>query len=411
MTRRRLLTGLSGAGLVVAAGGGTTAWWLGTRNGTASRSTKTSDPFDIPPPARTPVERLDHRLDSDEPAGDHPANIWSLSDVADIYSPGLLPVRDVLVFGAASGGIAGHDVTNGKRRWSAPDILVKSGYLSLSDRLVVCADTQGALRTFVPSTGVAKWTCAEAEAATMLAADAEAVYVLTTGGEVRSVGRSDAKVRWTATVPADFRENLINPAVVGQGRLVLAASNGSVLAVRTGDGRAAWSRTADLDEHDIKVRPAISGDTAYVNGRTLEARRLSDGNTIWSIKCTGAGARDGWGSPAVDAEAVYAGDGNHPTRLDKRDGSRMWTPEQTGYAGESMTSLDKSRILVAAHAVWAFDSTGMNANPTELIAAKVADGQQVWGYPLPDFDTVRLAAAGNRVFVMYDSELEALTTF
>lgn len=409
--RRRLLAGLAGAGVVVAAGGGTTAWWLGTRDDTASRSTRTNDPFDIPPAVRTPVERLDHRLGKDEPAGDHPASIWSLSDVADVYSPGLLPVRDVLVLGVASGGIAGYDVANGKRRWSAPDILAKGGYLSLSDRLVAGVDGQGALRTFVPSTGVAKWVCPDAEAATVLAADTEALYVLTKGGRVRSVGRSDAKIRWTATVPVDFRENLINPAVVGQGRLVLTASDGSVLAVRTSDGRAAWTRTAHFDEHDIKVRPAVSGDTVYINGGALEACRLSDGKTIWSTKSTGGGARDGWGSPAVDGEAVYASDGNHPMRLDKRDGSRMWTPERTGYVGESMTSLDKSRILVAAHAVWAFDSSGLRSYPTELVAAKAADGRQVWRYPLPDFDNVRLAASGNRVFVMYDSALEALTTF
>jgi len=411
LTRRRLLTGLSGAGVAVAAASGTTAWWLGTRDGTASRSPKTSGPFDIPPAVRTPVERLDRRLGRDEPVGDHPANIWSLSDVADIYSPGLLPVRDVLVFGAASGGIAGHDVTNGKRRWSAPDIMAKGGYLSLSDRLVACVDSQGALRTFVPSTGEAKWVCSDAEAATMLAADAEAVYVLTKEGSVRSVGRSDAKVRWTATVPADFRENLINPAAVGQGRLVLSASNGSVLAVRTSDGRAAWIRTAQFDEHDIKVRPFIYGSTVYVNGRALEARRLSDGETIWSTKSTGGSVRDGWGSPAVGAEAIYASDGNYPMRLDMRDGSRMWTPERTGHVGKTMTSLDKSRILVAVHAVWAFDSSGMESYPTQLIAAKAADGDEVWRYPLPHFDNVRLAAAGNRVFVMYDSALEALTTF
>jgi eukaryotic-like serine/threonine-protein kinase len=409
-TRRRLITGLSAAGLVVAAGGGTTAWWLGTQDGTPHRAGKKSDPFDIPPAVRTPAQKPDREPGTDETTHGSPTLIWALDDVADVYSPVLLPVRDVLVLGSAGGGIAAYGVTHGKRRWSASRIVAKAGYLSLSDRLVVGTDDRGTLRTYVPSTGEPKWTCAAAGATTLLAADAEAVYVLTKDGRLRSVGRSDAKVRWTETVPADFRKDVVTPGAVGQGRLVLAASNGSVLAVRTSDGRTAWT-AAPVVPDDTRVRTAVYEDVAYFNGKSLEARRLSDGKTVWSTKAAGGSAREGWGAPAVYADAVYATEGSYPMRLDKRDGSRMWTPERTGLLVQPMTAADKSRVVRAGHGLWAIAYGLSEGSPMQIKTARATTGDQVWQYELPEFGDGRLASAGNRLFVMHDSWVDTLTVF
>ncbi|MEU8971532.1 serine/threonine-protein kinase [Streptomyces monashensis] len=404
VTRRRLLTGLSAAGVVVAAGGGATSWWLGTRDGATPR-TKTSDPFDIPPAVRAPVEPLDQ----DKSGTGGPATLWSLTDVADVYSPVLLPVRDVIVFGSASGGIGAYDVRDGKHRWSALSLTAKAGYLSLSDRLVVGTDNQGVLRTFVPSTGEPKWTCPAAEAATLLAADAEAVYVLTKEGTLRCVGRSDARVRWTVTLPADFRKDVTTPGAIGEGRLVMGASNGSVLAVRTSDGRAAWCQT-QLDSDNILVCPAVYGDAVYFNGKTLEARRLSDGAAIWSAKASD-GTHPGWGRPAVYVDAVYATKGSYLKCLDKRDASDLWTPERTGSYAWPMTTADKGHVMLAAHGVWAFDFGFSDSDSMVVKTARAADGEKKWFYDLPKFDYGRLATVGNRVFVMHDSSVAALSTF
>jgi outer membrane protein assembly factor BamB len=408
VTRRRLITGLSAAGAVVAAGGGTTAWWLGTRGGTAHQPRK-SDPFDIPPAVRTPVQRLERQPGRDEQIYGRPDVLWSMSDVVDVYSPVLLPVRDVIVFGSPGGGIAAHDVRNGKRRWVAPAVVAKGGYLSLSDRLVAGADRNGTLRTFVASTGQPKWTCPAAEAVTLLAADAEAVYVLTENGRLRSIGRSDAEVRWTTTVPADFRKDLVNPGETAQGTLVVAAANGSVLAVRTSDGRTAWTRAADLDPDEIVVRPAVHGDTAYVNGTTLQARRLSDGELIWSAKTW---QDTYWGGPRAYPDAVYATKDVYPMRLDKRDGSDLWASERTHVSVRPMTAVASSRIVLAGHGVWAIDyGLDDSDGSMQIKTARSAEGEQVWRYGIPRFDHGRFATAGNRVFLMHDSSVDALTTF
>ncbi|MER6620354.1 PQQ-binding-like beta-propeller repeat protein [Streptomyces sp. NPDC000931] len=107
-------------------------------------------------------------------------------------------------------------------------------YLSLSDRLVA-ADRDGTLVTFVASTGEPKWT-SPARAASLLAADTEAVYVITEDGRVRAIGRSDAKVRWTVQVDADLGRKAASRGLAAQRRLVITAADGSVVALDTADG-------------------------------------------------------------------------------------------------------------------------------------------------------------------------------
>ncbi|MEV2190137.1 protein kinase [Streptomyces phaeochromogenes] len=399
LTRRRLIAGLSAAGVVVA-GGGTTAWLLGTGEGATGRTT--SSPFAVPPAVPVPTQRLAAQVDTGSGGLGRPPTIWALENAADVYSPYLLPVRDVIVFGAASGGIAAYGVKDGKRRWSAPRVVTRNGYLSLSDRLVVGADSQGALRTYVPSTGEPKWTCPAAEAGLLLAADKEAVYLVTKDDRLRSVGRADAKVRWTVTVPADFRKKLLAPAVVGPGRLVMAALGGNFLAVDTSNGRTAWSR---LDQVETRIRPAVRGDIAYLNGKTLDAVRLSDGERIWSTKPQGGTYRTRWGPVTVSGDALYAAEGIYPTRLDARDGSPVWSghPSATvAYAG---------RVLPQGHAVWSIDDGLKDTDPMEIDTARTSDGSRQWRYELPNTEYRLLAADGNRVFFLHNTKVVALATF
>ncbi|MEV2217934.1 PQQ-binding-like beta-propeller repeat protein [Streptomyces sp. NPDC050997] len=400
VTRRRLLTGLGAGGVVVAGGGGTAAWWLGSRGSQGGSSGQAkSDPFDIPAAVPTPMASLDSKGGENLLTGaKQPTIIWSKSDVVDVYSRPLLPVRDVIVFGAASGGIAAYDVRDGSTRWSASDIRTKSGYLSLSDRLVIGADKRGVLRTFVPSTGTPKWTCPAAEAAMLLAADKDAVYFVTLDDKLRSVRRADAKVRWTATVPADFRKKLLNPAAIGQGKLVMSTSDGNVLVVRTSDGRKEWAR---LDHAEVTVRPAVHGDTVYINAKNLDARRLSDGKLIWSANIYDP---EEWGPPEAHANVVYANGGDVTRCLDARDGSELWHAYNDAD--------DASPALLQGNAVWTLHANSNSRSPSVLVSAiRSFDGEEKWTYKLPAASYLRMAADGNRVFVMKDSNVVTFSTF
>ncbi|MDX2597574.1 protein kinase [Streptomyces sp. WI03-4A] len=397
VTRRRLLTGLAAGGAVLAGGGGTAAWWLGSGSGSTK---KKSDPFDIPPAVPVPLQKLDIKGVKDPFGSDvEPTELWELGDVADAYSRQLLPIGNVVVFGIATGGIAAFDVRNAARRWSAPRLRTKSGYLSLSDRLVIGADGKGVLRTFVPSTGEAKWTCPAAEAATLLAADADAVYFVTKDQRLRSVNRSNARIRWTSTVPADFRGKLLNPAVVGQGKLVMSTSDGNVLVVHTSDGRKAWAR---LDQAEVTVRPAVYDDTVYINGRSLDARRLSDGEKVWSTRLGDWETDwDKWGPPKAYDDAVFANAGDGTRRLNRDDGKVAWDAfDSADYA---------SPVLRQGTALWSFHSYNTaGGGLREIKASRASDGESVRSHSLGTPEYMRLAAAGNRVFVMHDS---AVTTF
>ncbi|WP_328632216.1 serine/threonine-protein kinase [Streptomyces sp. NBC_00356] len=391
MSRRRLLTTLGVGGAVAAVGGGTAAWWYGSRPDSAL--------FDVPAAVRTPVQAL-----KSKPADDYSENggtmkLWSVT-TADATSPELLPVRDVLVFALGSGGIGAYGVKNGKRRWSADGLRARSGYVSLADRLVVGADEQGTLHTFVPSTGAAKWTCEQAEAETLLAAGADAVYMITKDDRLRCVNSEDAEVRWTVTVPAKFRGKLHGPAAVGGGVLVVPSTDGTVLAVRTSDGRTAWQQS---EESESVVRPAIADGMVYLNNKTLEAYRLRDGNREWStFQLGGANSvYSKWGPPEVRGNKVYANAVDVTRCHNRANGEQEWFA-----VGPSTTS----RVLTQGTSIWSVDD-GDGIGELQLKGIPQKDGKNAWTtrYPRPHY--TQLAAGGNRVFLLMDSTVQALSVF
>ncbi|MFF8401795.1 protein kinase [Streptomyces sp. NPDC015684] len=391
VTRRRLLTGLAGGGTVLAAGGGTTAWWLLRQE----RADRAADPFRIPPAVRTPEARLLSADDGDFVVGGSPKALWRADVGADPDSRDPLPVRDVVVIGVY-GGVGAFNVVDGKKRWQVQDLL-PGHYLSLSDRLVVALDTDGTVRTFVPSTGRAKWT-ADADAAALLAADDEAVYVMTKDHRLRSVGRADARIRWTARIPPEFRGRISVRAAVDSGRLVLATVDGHLLVVATRDGSEAWRH---LDQaKDVALSPVARDGVVYVNGRTLAAHRITDGTRIWSKETRDMyRAPAEWGPPTVSGDSVYALAGMFPERRDTGEGGKKWTARSDA-SGDS-------RILLQGTGVWMID----HAYKTDVNAVDVETGDGGFTYRLPEAEHHGIAVGGNRAFVRNDALLCALPVF
>ncbi|MFI0224668.1 protein kinase domain-containing protein [Streptomyces lydicus] len=394
VSRRRLLTGLAAGGAVLAAGGGAAAaWWP---RPPAPPGNKV-DLFAFPPAARTPVAHVLNPDDGDMIVGGSPKELWVVHGLgADTPAP--LPVRDVIVFGTRDGGIAAHNVVDGKRRWAARDIKPTGRYLSLSDRLIAAVDAKGTLRTFVPSTGERRWT-ADVRAHQLLAADDEAVYLVTEDHRLRAVDRSDATVRWTVRSPEGFRGTLAPPGVAAEGRLVVSTDKGDVLAFATSDGRRVWE---SRDQWDALIRPAVHGSTVYLNGTTLTARRLADGKELWKVEARDAAwhKHQDWG-PATpyDDDLLYATHGNWARKIKRSDGSKIL--ECRGTADLSCP------VLAQGNGVWSIDE----AIWKQVNAVDQRTGYLVWEYKLPEAERRWLAAAGNRVFVMNDEALYALPVF
>ncbi|MEV0370521.1 PQQ-binding-like beta-propeller repeat protein [Streptomyces sp. NPDC050636] len=394
LTRRRMLTGLAAGGVVLAAGGGAAvAWWPRPQK----QPTKKVDLFAFPPAAKTPDAHVLNANDGDFIVGGSPKELWGPVEAVADDSPAPLPVRDVIVFGAWGGGIAAYNVVDGKRRWAVRDIKATGRYLSLSDRLIAAVDAKGTLRTFIASTGEPRWT-ADADADCLLAADDDSVYVLTKDRRLRAVGRSDAKIRWTAPLAGDFRGKVSPPGVTAHGRLVLATEDGSVVAVDTADGHQVW----DLRKQwDAQVRPAVHGTTVYVNGKTLTARRISDGKELWTVEEKDAWHKhEDWGpATAYDDDTLYATHGIWARKMKCSDGSKIWDSRGTSALAPP--------VLVQGQGAWYIDEEIWN----QVTASDLASGYVVWHYKLPGADRRWLVADGNRVFVMNGKELYALPVF
>ncbi|TJZ53101.1 hypothetical protein FCH28_18385 [Streptomyces piniterrae] len=395
LTRRRLLTGLAAGGVVLAAGGGAAvALWPRTP---APPPGKTN-PFAFPPAVKTPEAHVLNANDGDFIVGGSPKELWGPVEALADDSPAPLPVRDVIVFGAWGGGIAAHNVVDGKRRWAVKDIRGKGRYLSLSDRLVAAVDTKGTLRTFVASTGEPRWT-AHADADCLLAADDDSVYLLTKDRRLRAVGRSDAKIRWTVPVAKEFRGRISPPGVAAHGRLILGTEDGNVLAVDTADGHHVWDVRK---QWDAPIRPAVHGTTVYLHGRTLTARRIGDGKELWTVEAKDPAwhKHEDWGpATAYDDGTLYATHGNWARKIKGSDGSKIFECRGTA-------DLDRP-VLVQGNGVWFIDEDIWN----QVTAVDQRTGYIVWEYKLPEVDRRWLVADGNRVFIMNGRSLYALPVF
>ncbi|MET9447501.1 serine/threonine-protein kinase [Streptomyces cinerochromogenes] len=396
-SRRLLLTAVTAGGAVLAAGGAGTGWWLLRGN------TKKKDLFTYPPAAKTPTARLLSADDGDYIIGGSPKPLWKNPDATDAESAAPLPVRDVVIVGSILNGVVALNVVDGKRRWSAPKMRMSCRYLSLSDRLVVAADDEGTLHTFVPSTGEPKWT-AEADAEVLLTADAQAVYLLTKDHRLRAVSRSDATIRWTVRMPEDFRKTVLPRPVVEQGRLVVTTTTGHALAVNTHSGRTEWT-ARNLAEQRYLV-PAARNGIVYLNGRTLSARRISDGKEVWARtkKHYYDDENYEWSWPSVHGDLVFTSacdDYGSPYAFDLREGKQRWD-------GATSTKSGDHQILLQGNGVWLLDDEG----PTVRTLTTAGYAEEIWSYELPGSgDTVRMAAAGNRVFAVRGTALHALPVF
>ncbi|MFD8543208.1 protein kinase [Streptomyces sp. NPDC059649] len=385
LPRRRLLVAAAGGAALLAAGGGT-AWWLTRDDG----GDTPSDPFDIPPAAKVRAAPLGSAEGTPKP-------LWGpLQGVADAGSPAPLPVRDVVVFAASGGGIAARRVTDGRERWRIGDAKAEAGYLSIGDRLVATADRKGTLRTWVAATGSPRWTV-DAEVGALLAADAHAVYLLTSDGRLRCVG-TDGKVRWTRRPPLPLPGG--HPvAALGAGRLVLCTEKGDVAAVRAEDGARAWVRKGQAEG---PLRPAVDGTTVYLGGRSLAAVEAAGGRELWALDPLRPPRRGvyGWGPPTVAGGVVYALDCD-ALRSVRADGSQAASPVMIAGVAPPWRP-----PVVQGNSVWVVESdeTGVSGLP------RSGEGQPQT-YALAGSRSRSTAASGNRLFVLNGTTLLALSVY
>ncbi|MEU5832645.1 PQQ-binding-like beta-propeller repeat protein [Streptomyces diacarni] len=306
-SRRRLLAGLAGGGVVVAVGGGAGAgaWYLLGRD------------------EDDPHERDAEPLATYE-AGKPPSPLWGPFEVVRDEAPAPVPLRDVVVVAAKGGGLHAFDVRNGGRRWKAR-LPLGSGPLLVTgaeEPVLLAADRSGEVLG-LGADGKRRWS-ASADAAVLLAADSEAVYLTTKSNKLRAVGLTTHKPRWTTKLPAESSAEHPARAVVTNGRLVVHGADGKVACVDTGSGRPVWGPRKQSAEGTALTPAAGRGadGLVYLGGRRLTALSPADGSQKWAQP---AAEVSGWGAPAVRGKVLYAANAADVEARRTADGTGTWT--------------------------------------------------------------------------------------
>ncbi|MFI9290102.1 serine/threonine-protein kinase [Streptomyces gardneri] len=361
-SRRRFLTSAAVGVAVLGAGGGAGAWWL-------SRDGEKSPTADVPPAVATPEAAFVSLIDS--APGKAPKTLWGPLDVTAPSGHLPLPVRDVLIVQAKTGGLLALSVADGKERWRAKDIDADAGFVSVADRLVVGVDKEGALNAFVASTGKPVWQT-QSDVEDLLAADDTHVYLVTKDNELRAVDAWTLGTAWTRPMTSPQSSDGPAKAATGGKRLVVHGRDGHVEAVDTTTGETVWKSKGQGTHGQA---PSISGNTVYLGGPNLLVRRLDEGDFLWKEETRNLSDRlRGFGSPIADGDTVVAVDA-------------YWAFRFTTVADARHASQEWSEIL------------GELGTPEGTLTAPAVEGTTVW-LPEPDDSAVRVVnkTTGDKLF-------------
>jgi eukaryotic-like serine/threonine-protein kinase len=168
----------------------------------------------------------------------------------------------------------------------------------------------------------------------------------------------------------------------------------------TDDGSLVWERRDQAEKASLS--PAARDGVVYVNGKTLAAFRITDGEKIWSRRTEDMYSKPAeWGPVSVYGESVYAAGGMLPERLAISDGSPVWNSQQAGSSsGDSPILLQGTGLLMIN-----------DDYKTEVNAVTLESAWEGWTYELPEAEHHGIAVGGNRAFVTNDDLLCALPVF
>ncbi|MFC9700116.1 serine/threonine-protein kinase [Streptomyces sp. NPDC056943] len=392
-SRRRFLTGAAVGVAVLGAGGGAGAWWL-------NRGEAKSPTADVPPAVPTPEAAFISIVDS--PYGKTPEPLWGPQEVAAADGELPLPVRNVLIVQARTGGLIALSVETGKERWRAKEIDADAGFVSVADRLVVGVDENGVAHAFVASTGKPVWQ-SQNDVDGLLAADDTHVYLVSKDNELRALNAWTLATTWTRPMTSPLSAVGRAKAAVGRKRLVIHGRDGYVAALHTETGETDW----DLKDQGTDGEPPVLGDNiAYLVSRSLTARRLDRGDYLWDQELLSETSSP-WGTPAVDGEYVIAAHGytvnRYSTMMDMRHPVSDWYATLDGLGPDARTL---NPPAVAGSTVWLHSPDNshiqvlhkVTSNP--LFTAKI---EREGAY--------QLASDGNRVFIARGGRIFAMPVY
>ncbi|MFE1311513.1 PQQ-binding-like beta-propeller repeat protein [Streptomyces sp. NPDC058755] len=387
-SRRRFLAGLGAGGALLAAGGGTTAWWM-LRD-------------DFPPAGDAPPAKLI----KDPSSGNYydnkpPRPFWGPLKVAATDSPAPLVLRDVVIFASADGGLTARKITDGTEKWALPDIDATARYVAVGRTQFAAVDGKGNLHIHDASTSERLWSVSLG-VTRVLASDGSTVYTATADDNLRAVDRTSHKNRWPAPTAYVAPIGKTAEAAADDGYLVVSCEDGTVFAFNSRTGKKAWDLTGQ--NKGTTFAPLIADETVYLGGNDLIACRLSDGEEVWKALGT-------WGPPILEGDYVLSVDGGgewstydqRPVRFSAGTGDE----DSDWYAAPEGDDAPMAAPLIQGHSMWLVEG-----GDTKGVTALNKDtGDRAWTYKPERGGTWRMAAAGNRVFLLNGGEAVAMPVF
>ncbi|KQX17279.1 serine/threonine protein kinase [Streptomyces sp. Root431] len=394
-SRRRFLTAAAVGVAVLGAGGGAGAWWL-------SRDGEKSPTADVPPAVATPEAAFVSLIDS--APGEAPKTLWGPLDVTAPSDHLPLPVRDVLIVRAKTGGLLALSVTDGRERWRAKEIDADAGFVSVADRLVVGGDENGALNAFVASTGAPVWQTGS-DVQDVLAADGTHVYVVTKDDQLRAVNAWTLTTAWTRPMTSPRSSSGPAKAATGGKRLVVHGRDGHVEAMDTTTGETVWKSKGQGTHGQA---PSISGNTVYLGGPNLMARRLDEGDFLWKEETHNLGDRQfGFGSPTAEGESVVAVDGYMAFRFSTVVEARHASTEWSDVLGE----LGATQGTITAPAVEGTTVWLPEPDDSAVRVVKKTTREKLFSARMEGGGPYQLASDAHRVFIARGGQIAAMPVY
>lgn len=225
----------------------------------------------------------------------------------------------------------------------------------------------------------------------VVASDGKNVYTVSHDGNVYAFGLKDGAKVWDKSLDLPFSGG---PAV-GDGLVVVAASNGTVVALKAATGEESWQVSVN---DEVVSAPAIGSGTIVVHTTDDHVIALSEdtGKLLWNISREPPSlALRGSSSPVIDGDTVYVGlNTGRLLALKLADGTQRWDAAVSRPTGsDELSQLDDLDGVVAADAgnLYAVTYHGKVAS----IAS--ATGQIVWSRDMSSYTGV--SDNGNYIYI------------
>lgn len=359
--------------------------------------------------------------------------------------PGTAAIADETAYLAAGSTLQAIGVASGETQWTIDLERERTGSPAVTDTAVVCPTTGGLVvvdrdgaderRIAFDSETASMRVMAQQETRSAVPSSPTVVdgtaYVGTPNGNLVAVEldaaevtwRSSATVGWTTLSQARQSGSVVSSPAVADGRVIVGTESG-IAAFDAADGSNEWTHGT---EGAVRSSPAVVDGTVYVGGARPIALTADTGDREWRSGDAFAAMTGRWTerrggvrrlqkqatmepSVAVADDVVVVSDpGEQLVALDRSDGSTEWelTLERAEFRRLAATSSEPSARAepMATQIAPSWSSPAIAGDVVVvgtsqgIVAASLADGDELWRFPTARRVVASPAAAAGTVVV------------